>query len=122
VRHETAHQPNFPRLPPRELQGVEALGGDEIHWGRGLRAANFLTVIYQIDGHCRRLLWVGQGRSETTLRRGLQALGPEVVKLCQERGNGRTSGFDTGSSGECRFISVKLGPLHASLRGRRVCQ
>jgi transposase len=67
-------------LSQRTLQQVESLGVDEIHWGRGLRAANFLTVIYQIDGHCRRLLWVGKGRSERTLRRGLKALGPEVVK------------------------------------------
>jgi len=62
-------------LSQRKLQQVESLGVDEIHWGRGLRAANFLTVIYQIDGHCRRLLWVGKGRSERTLRRGLKALG-----------------------------------------------
>jgi transposase len=67
-------------LSQRTWQQVESLGVDEIHWGRGLRAANFLTVIYQIDGHCRRLLWVGKGRSERTLRRGLKALGPEVVK------------------------------------------
>jgi transposase len=53
---------------------------DEIHWGHGLRADNFLTVIYQIDGHCRRLLWVGKRRSQATLRRGLKALGPEVIK------------------------------------------
>ena len=56
------------------------MGVDEIHWGHGLGAINFLTVIYQIDGHCRRLLWVGQRRTEATLRRGLKALGPEVVK------------------------------------------
>ena len=31
------------------------MGADEIHWGRGLKADNFLTVIYQIDKHCRRL-------------------------------------------------------------------
>jgi transposase len=67
-------------LAERQLAGVESMGVDEIHWGHGLRAANFLTVIYQIDGHCRRLLWVGQRRTEATLRRGLKALGPEVVK------------------------------------------
>jgi len=67
-------------LAHRELGGVEAIGVDEIHWGRGLRADNFLTVIYQIDQHCRRLLWVGRRRSQATLRRGLKALGPEVVK------------------------------------------
>jgi transposase len=67
-------------LAERQLAGVESLGVDEIHWGHGLGATNFLTVIYQIDGHCRRLLWVGQRRTEATLRRGLKALGPEVVK------------------------------------------
>ena len=67
-------------LAHRQLQGVEAIGVDEIHWGHGLRADNFLTVIYQIDAHCRRLLWVGKRRSQATLRRGLKALGPEVVK------------------------------------------
>jgi transposase len=56
------------------------MGVDEIHWGRGLKADNFLTVIYQIDKHCRRLLWVGKRRSQATLRRGLKALGPEVVQ------------------------------------------
>ncbi len=66
-------------LAHRELRGVEAIGVDEIHWGHGLRADNFLTVIYQIDAGCRRLLWVGKRRTEATLRRGLKALGPEVV-------------------------------------------
>jgi len=67
-------------LAHRELRWVESIGVDEIHWGRGLRADNFLTVIYQIDAGCRRLLWVGRRRSQATLRRGLKALGPEVVK------------------------------------------
>jgi transposase len=67
-------------LAHRDLQGVESLGVDEIHWGHGLRANNFLTVVYQIDASCRRLLWVVQGRSQRTLRRGLRALGREVVQ------------------------------------------
>jgi len=67
-------------LQHRQLRGVESIGVDEIHWGRGLRADNFLTVIYQIDAGCRRLLWVGQRRSQATLHRGLKTLGPEVVK------------------------------------------
>jgi len=48
--------------------------------GAGLRANNFLTVIYQIDAQCRRLLWVGRRRSQATLRRGLKVLGPELVQ------------------------------------------
>jgi transposase len=67
-------------LEHRQLSGVASIGVDEIHWGHGLKADNFLTVIYQIDAGCRRLLWVGRRRSQATLRRGLKALGPEVVQ------------------------------------------
>ncbi len=67
-------------LAHRQLGGVESIGVDEIHWGRGLRARNFLTLVYQIDAPCRRLLWVGPGRSKRTLRQGLKALGSEVVQ------------------------------------------
>lgn len=66
-------------LAHRKLAGVQAIGVDEIHWGRGKRADNFLTVIYQIDSGCRRLLWLGRRRTQATLRRGLAALGDEVV-------------------------------------------
>ena len=58
---------------------IEAIGVDEIHWGHGMKADNFLTVIYQIDAGCRRLLWIGKRRTEKTLRKGLKALGPAVV-------------------------------------------
>lgn len=67
-------------LAHRSLEDIEAIGVDEIHWGRGKRADQFLTVIYQIDRECRRLLWVGRRRTQATLRRGLKELGPQVVK------------------------------------------
>jgi len=67
-------------LAHRKLQDIESIGVDEIHWGKSQRADNFLTVIYQIDRHCRRLLWVGKRRTKATLRRGLAALGEEVVQ------------------------------------------
>ena len=66
-------------LAHRRLENVHSIGVDEIHWGRSQGADRFLTVIYQIDGHCRRLLWVGKRRTQATLRRGLAALGDEVV-------------------------------------------
>jgi transposase len=66
-------------LAHRKLEGIQAIGVDEIHWGKGLRSENFLTVIYQIDADCRRLLWVGTKRIQATLRRGLASLGPAVV-------------------------------------------
>ena len=66
-------------LGQRVLEGVGSIGIDEIHWGQGKRADSFLTVIYQIDGHCRRLLWVGRRRTKATLQRGLKELGPQVL-------------------------------------------
>ncbi len=48
----------------QELSGVSAIGIDEIAWQRGPR---FLTLVYQIDEGCRRLLWVGQERRVKTL-------------------------------------------------------
>jgi len=58
----------------RNLEGVSALGVDEMHWGRGKRSANFLTLIYQINAGSRRLLWVGLKRKEATLKQGFAAL------------------------------------------------
>jgi len=63
-----------------QLSGMEAIGVDEIHWGRLKPADNSLTVLYPIDAPGRRLLWVGRRRSQVTLRPGLEALGPEVVQ------------------------------------------
>jgi transposase len=68
-------------LAHRQLEAVRSLGVDEIHWDQGKHADQFLTVIYQIDRHCRRLLWVGRRRTQATLRRGLTALGPAVDQV-----------------------------------------
>jgi transposase len=45
-----------------------------------MKTDNFLTVIYQIDAGCRRLLWIGRRRSDKTLRQGLKVLGLDLVK------------------------------------------
>lgn len=66
-------------LENRQLRDVHSIGINEIHWGKSHRSATFLTVIYQIDAGCRRLLWVGRKRTKSTLRRGLNVLGSQVV-------------------------------------------
>src|SRR5271165_2321962 len=57
-------------LEHRKLQGVWSIGVDEIHWGQGKKADQFLTVIYQIDTHCRRLLWVGAATNPSHVASG----------------------------------------------------
>ena len=56
----------------RNLDGVTAIGVDEVLWQRGYK---FLTVVYQIDAGVRRLLWVGKDRKESTLLRFFRVLG-----------------------------------------------
>lgn len=51
-------------LAHRNLDGIEAIGVDEVLWHRGHQ---YLTVVYQIDAHCRRLLWIGPDRKAETL-------------------------------------------------------
>jgi len=62
-------------LARRELTGITAIGIDELHIHKGRKADNFATVIYQVDEHCKRLLWIGKRRSARALRRGLKTLG-----------------------------------------------
>ncbi|WP_225073710.1 ISL3 family transposase [Desulfuromonas sp. CSMB_57] len=61
-------------LSHRNLENVTAIGIDEIAWKRGHK---YLTLVYQIDAGCRRLLWVGQERTQKTLRQFFKDFGQE---------------------------------------------
>jgi transposase len=51
-------------LGHRNLDGIEALGVDEVLWKRGHQ---YQTVVYQLDTGCKRLLWIGKDRASKTL-------------------------------------------------------
>jgi len=51
-------------LQHRELGSVTAVGIDEVAHGKG---HNYLTLVYQLNGNCRRLLHVTQGRTARSL-------------------------------------------------------
>ena len=61
-------------LAHRDLSNVQSIGVDEVLWHRGHK---YLTVVYQIDGECKRLLWVGKDRTVKTLLRFFHAFGKE---------------------------------------------
>lgn len=61
-------------LAHRDLSGITAIGVDEVHFKKGQR---YLTVVYQIDSACRRLLWLGPDRTAKTLLRFFRVLGRE---------------------------------------------
>ncbi len=54
--------------------GIQSIGIDEIAWQKGHR---YLTLVYQIDGHCKRLLWIGEKRTVKTMLRFFRWLGKE---------------------------------------------
>lgn len=61
-------------LAHRNLNGIEAIGVDEIHYGKGHK---YLTVVYQLDAGVRRLLYVGKERTTKTLLRFFFEFGKE---------------------------------------------
>jgi transposase len=61
-------------LAHRNMGGIEAIGVDEIQWQRGHK---YLTLVYQTDEDCRRLLWAGKDRATKTLLQFFRMLGKE---------------------------------------------
>jgi transposase len=59
-------------LAHRSRTGSTAIGVDESAWRKGHK---YLTVVYQIQDGCKRLLWVAADRTEASLRRFFDVLG-----------------------------------------------
>lgn len=62
-------------LEHRDLDGVTAIGVDEISRGRGQN--KYVTLVYQIDSGARRLLWVGKQRTKKALQGFFDGFGTE---------------------------------------------
>lgn len=58
----------------RSLDGITALGVDEVQWQKGHK---YLTLVYQIDKHSKRLLWIGQDRTARSFLAFFRMLGAE---------------------------------------------
>jgi transposase len=67
-------------LAHRTLTGITALGVDEFARRRGHR---YVTLVYQLDPGCRRLLWIGRDRKAGTLRAFFRWLGPQRIAALQ---------------------------------------
>ena len=59
-------------LAHRQLNSVKAIGVDEIAYGRGHQ---YLTLVYQIESGCTRLLWVGEERTTESFERFFTLIG-----------------------------------------------
>jgi len=67
---------------------IRAIGVDEIQRGKGHK---YLTLVYQIDLGCTRLLWIGKERTVKTFQEFFAMIGPEVSAkiefVCSTCGN-----------------------------------
>lgn len=62
------------------LEGIHSIGVDEIAWRTGHK---YLTVVYQIDHHCKRLLYVAENRTKAAFHGFFDWLGPERAASIQ---------------------------------------
>ena len=63
-------------LEHRELGSIRAIGVDEIAYGRG---HHYLTLVYQIESGCTRLLWVGKERTSESFEQFFALIGQELA-------------------------------------------
>lgn len=63
-------------LEHRQLGPIRAIGVDEIAYGRGHA---YLTLVYQIEAGCVRLLWVGKERTEASFEKFFTLIGKELA-------------------------------------------
>jgi transposase len=54
------------------LDDIRSIGVDELAWKKGHK---YLTLVYQIDQHRRRLLWIGRDRTKATFARFFDWMG-----------------------------------------------
>ena len=64
----------------RSLEGVTAIGIDEIQWRKGHK---YLTLVYQIQEGCKRLLYIGAERTVQTLHGFFDLLGASRAAALQ---------------------------------------
>ena len=63
-------------LEHRQLGVIRAIGVDEIAYGKG---HEYLTLVYQIEAGCTRLLWVGEKRTKEAFQKFFDLIGKDLA-------------------------------------------
>ena len=64
-------------LAHRNLDGIRSIGVDELSWKKGQK---YLTMVYQLDHGCRRLLHISKHRTRASFNSFFDMLGEERTK------------------------------------------
>ena len=60
----------------RQLGPIAAIGVDEIQYAKGHK---YLTLVYQIEQQCTRLLWIGRERTVASFEQFFALIGEELA-------------------------------------------
>ena len=97
----------------RRLDQVTALGVDEIQFGKG---HHYLTLLYQIDTHRRRLLWMGEKRTKKALNAGFTELEQEHQRKQEAAGVEKPTSF----LGQIAVICSDIWKAYLTVIGKRL--
>ena len=86
---------------------------DEIQYRKG---HHYLTLLYQIDTHRRRLLWMGEGRTKKTLNNGFTELEQEHQRKQEAAGEKEPTSF----LGQIAVICSDIWKAYLNVIGKRL--
>ena len=66
-------------LEHRQLGPIVAIGVDEIQYAKGHK---YLTLVYQMEQQCTRLLWIGRERTVASFEQFFILIGERSARIC----------------------------------------
>ncbi len=105
-------------LEHRSLDGIRSIGVDELAWKKGQK---YLTVVYQIDHDCRRLLHIARDRTAASFHSFFDMLGEERTKAIAFVASDMWRAFLSVVQARCSVVLHVLDRFHvAKLLGEAV--
>lgn len=96
-------------LEHRSLDGIRSIGVDELSWKKGQK---YLTVVYQIDHGCRRLLHVAEDRTAQSFAAFFDMLGAERTKSIAFIASDMWKAFAKVVRARCEIVLHVLDRFH----------
>ncbi len=105
-------------LEHRSLDGIRSIGVDELAWKKGQK---YLTVVYQLDHGCRRLLHIARDRTAASFHSFFDMLGEERTKAIAFVASDMWRAFLSVVQARCSVVLHVLDRFHvAKLLGEAV--
>ena len=102
------------RLDERRLDGLVAIGVDEISYRRGQR---YLTIV--VDHKAGAIVWCAPGRNAQTLQAFFDELGPERAATIQAVSIDMSGGYEKAIRENAPHAEVCFDPFHVVRLGQR---